>query len=126
MAQNFIEHINITVGNPDLTAAYLMQIFDWHIRWRGHAAKGGNTIHVGDDQFYLAVYALELDQREVLGHKKGQPLNHIGIVVDDLDETERRVIAEGYEPYSHDDYDPGRRFYFFDRDGIEYEIVSYA
>lgn len=126
MAQNFIEHINITVGNPDLTAAYLMRIFDWHIRWRGHAAKGGNTIHVGNDQFYLAVYALELDQREVLGHKKGQPLNHIGIVVDDLDETERRVIAEGYEPYSHDDYDPGRRFYFFDRDGIEYEIVSYA
>ena len=126
MTLNFIEHINITVGNPDLTAAYLIRIFDWHIRWRGHAAKGGNTIHVGNDQFYLAVYALELNQGEVLGHKKGQPLNHIGIVVDDLDETERRVIAEGYEPHSHDDYDPGRRFYFFDRDGVEYEIVSYA
>ena len=45
MAQIFIEHVNITVSNPDETAAYLMRLFDWHIRWRGHAAKGGNTIH---------------------------------------------------------------------------------
>jgi hypothetical protein len=28
-------------------------------------------------------------------------------------------------PFSHDDYDPGRRFYFLDPDGIEYEVVSY-
>ena len=24
------------------------------------------------------------------------------------------------------DYEPGRRFYFFDPDGIEYEVVSYS
>ena len=126
MAQIFIEHVNITVSNPDETAAYLMRLFDWHIRWRGHAAKGGNTIHVGNEQFYLAVYALELGKSETVDHKKGRPLNHIGIVVDDLDEIKRRVIFEGYEPHSHDDYEPGRRFYFFDRDGVEYEIVSYA
>jgi hypothetical protein len=46
--------------------------------------------------------------------------------VDDLAETEARVVAAGLETFSHGDYEPGRRFYFFDPDGIEYEIVSYG
>jgi glyoxylase I family protein len=126
MAHNFIEHVNITVSNPEKSAAMLIDLFDWHIRWKGPAQKGGETIHVGNDQFYLAVYALTLDGVDVLHHKKGAPLNHIGIVVDDLDAVERRVLARGLTPYSHDDYEPGRRFYFFDPDGVEFEIVSYA
>ena len=36
------------------------------------------------------------------------------------------MIAAGLTPFSHGDYAPGRRFYFFDWDGIEFEIVSYA
>lgn len=126
MTQNFIEHVNITVSNLDRTADFLMRVFDWHVRWRGLAANGGNTIHVGNAQFYLALYALELGRTEPANYRKGMPLNHIGIVVDDLDEVERRVVAESYEPSSHDDYDLGKRFYFFDHDGIEFEIVSYA
>jgi catechol 2,3-dioxygenase-like lactoylglutathione lyase family enzyme len=126
MTQNFIEHVNITVSNPEKSAAMLIDLFDWHIRWNGQAQIGGETIHVGNDIFYIAVYAMELGAEDVLHHQKGAPLNHIGIVVDDLDEIERRVIAQGLTPYSHGDYEPGRRFYFFDRDGIEYEIISYA
>jgi catechol 2,3-dioxygenase-like lactoylglutathione lyase family enzyme len=126
MAQNFIEHVNIAVSNPEKSAAMLIDLFDWHIRWNGKAQMGGETIHVGNEQFYLAVYAMALGAEEVLHHKKGAPLNHIGIVVDNLDEVERRVIAQGLTPFGHGDYEPGRRFYFFDRDGIEYEIISYA
>jgi len=47
-------------------------------------------------------------------------------LVDDLAGVEHRVIASGLTPFGDDDYDPGRRFYFFDPDGIEYEIVSYS
>jgi catechol 2,3-dioxygenase-like lactoylglutathione lyase family enzyme len=126
VAQNYIEHVNITVSDLDRTADVLIRLFDWHIRWRGESALGGHTIHVGNDRFYLAVYSPELAKTGPAGHRKGRPLNHIGIVVDDLDGVEQRVIAEGYETFSHGDYEPGRRFYFFDRDGIEYEIVSYA
>jgi catechol 2,3-dioxygenase-like lactoylglutathione lyase family enzyme len=125
MTQNFIEHVNITVSNPEKSAAMLIDLFDWHIRWNGKAQLGGDTIHVGNDRFYIAVYALE-PHDAYLSHKKATPLNHIGIVVDDLDDVERRVIARGLTPYSHGDYEPGRRFYFFDPDGIEYEIVSYG
>lgn len=53
-------------------------------------------------------------------------MNHIGIAVPDLDAAEALVVAEGLKPFSHSDYDPGpRSFYFFDADGIEFEIVSY-
>jgi catechol 2,3-dioxygenase-like lactoylglutathione lyase family enzyme len=125
MTQNFIEHVNVTVSNPQRSAEMLIDLFDWHIRWNGKAQMGGDTIHVGNDRFYLAVYALKPSDAD-LDHEKGVPLNHIGIVVDDLDEIERRVIARGLTPFSHGDYEPGRRFYFMDPDGVEYEIVSYA
>ena len=35
------------------------------------------------------------------------------------------MVAAGLVPFNHGDYEPGRRFYFMDPDGIEYEIVSY-
>ncbi len=52
-------------------------------------------------------------------------LNHWAVVVDDLDAVEERVISEGFTPKSHADYEPGRRFYFYDNDGIEIEVVQY-
>ena len=126
MAQPFIEHVNITVSNPERTAQMLGELFDWRIRWQGPSAMGGHSIHVGDETFYIAAYASDPGRDASSNHAKGAPLNHIGIVVDDLDETERRVLKLGLKPFSHDNYDPGRRFYFFDHDGIEFEIVSYA
>ena len=53
-------------------------------------------------------------------------LNHIGVVVEDLDATEARVKAEGYATHSHADYEPGRRFYFDGPAGIEFEVVAYG
>jgi catechol 2,3-dioxygenase-like lactoylglutathione lyase family enzyme len=98
-------------------------LFDWHVRWRGPAQNGGHTIHVGSNDHYVALYTGG-DTAQVFA--KGKPLNHIGVEVDDLDATEARVIAAGLRPFSHADYEPGRRFYFLDPDGIEYEVVSYA
>ena len=46
-------------------------------------------------------------------------------MVEDLDAVEKRVLAAGLVPKSHGDYEPGRRFYFSDEDGVEYEVVSY-
>src|SRR5262249_24999604 len=60
------------------------------------------------------------------GFAKGRPLNHIGVEVDDLAGIEKRVVAAGLRPFGHADYAPGRRFYFLDPDGIEYEVVSYS
>jgi glyoxylase I family protein len=126
MTKAVIEHVNITVSNPEHSAEMLCALFDWHIRWQGPSALGGRTIHVGSDDFYIAVYQPKDSDGAALAHRKGAPLNHIGFLVDDLGEIERRVVALGLTPFSHGDYYPGSRFYFFDRDRIEYEIVSYG
>lgn len=121
----FIEHVNITVRDPERSATLMHDLFGWHIRWQGPSLNGGHTIHVGDDQFYLALYTSQGAETPEDAFRKGRPLNHVGIVVDDLDDAERRVVAAGLEPFNHGDYDPGRRFYFFDFDGTEFELVSY-
>lgn len=126
MAQAFIEHVNITVGDPERTSAMLQTLFGWKERWRGPSLLGGWTIHVGSDSHYLAVYTEPDSDGSAKAHQKGAPLNHVGIQVDDLDGVEGRVIDYGLIPFSHGDYEPGRRFYFFDENGIEFEIVSYA
>jgi catechol 2,3-dioxygenase-like lactoylglutathione lyase family enzyme len=125
MTHPFIEHVNITVGDPDRTAAMLEALFGWKERWRGPSALGGRTIHIGSESHYIAVYAQADSDGAAKMHHKGAPLNHIGIQVDDLDDVEARVLALGLTPFSHGDYEPGRRFYFFDENGIEFEIVSY-
>jgi catechol 2,3-dioxygenase-like lactoylglutathione lyase family enzyme len=127
MRTGFIEHVNITVSQPERSSRLLQDLFGWHVRWQGPARDGGRVIHVGDDEAYLAVYAEPRSQNVAgMAWEKGVPLNHVGIQVEDLDETERRVIAAGLTPFSHGDYEPGRRFYFLDWDGIEFELVSYA
>ena len=126
MAKAVIEHVNLTVSDPDRTADMLHTLFGWRIRWRGPAMNGGHTIHVGTDTHYIAVYRTADATGRPLHHAKGLPLNHVGIEVDDLDGVERRVLDYGLKTFSHDDYEPGRRFYFMDPDNIEYEIVSYT
>lgn len=126
MTRPFIEHVNLTVSDPDRTAAMLSAIFGWHERWRGPARDGGRTIHLGSEAAYVALYTGRDGQHAGAQYSMGAPLNHIGVQVDDLDVIEGRVKAVGLVPFEHGDYEPGRRFYFFDPDGIEYEVVSYA
>ena len=122
MPNGFLEHANITVSDPDRSSALLQRLCGWHERWRGPSQLGGWTIHVGNERDYLAIYT---DEKPHERFAKGAPLNHIGIVVDDLDAAERIVNEAGLVPFNHQDYEPGKRFYFFDWDGIEFEIVSY-
>lgn len=126
MANAFLEHVNITVSDPAKTASWLSDLFGWTIRWQGDAIHGGRSLHVGSESSYIAVYRKD-DQAgpgdDSYSTRGG--LNHIGVVVDDLDHVEARVLEAGYETHSHADYEPGRRFYFHDDDGIEFEVVSY-
>lgn len=126
MSQAVVEHANFTVSNPEAMAEVLCQIFDWNIRWSGDALDDGFTVHVGGDDSYLALYA-HPEAREISdrSHKSISILNHIGVVVDDLDAVEEKVKTLGYKPFSHRDYEPGRRFYFLIADDIEIEAISY-
>ena len=117
-----LEHANISVTDPDRSAALLSDLLGWHERWRGPSMNDGRTIHLGSKDAYIALYT---GDHVAGGYEKGQPLNHIGFVVEDLAAAEKVVVAHGLQPFGHDDYEPGRRFYFFDWDGIEFEVVTY-
>ena len=122
-----LEHVNITVADARATAAFLEELLGWHIRWQGAALNGGYSVHVGEGDSYLAVYTPKTEVRPAIpryGNAGG--LNHVGIVVDDLDAVEARVRALGVETFNHADYEPGRRFYFNGPDAVEYEMISYA
>ena len=125
MTEPRIEHVNVTVSDPERAARLMERLFGWHVRWQGAARNGGHTIHVGSDNHYVALYTGRGVTYTAEDFAKGRPLNHIGVQVDDLDGIEAKVVAAGLRPFGHDDYDPGRRFYFLDPDGIEYEVVSY-
>lgn len=121
-----LEHVNITVSDLDRAISMLDNLFDWKLRWRGEAIHGGETAHVGGKDSYLALYRHH-DQsppRDSTYHVTGG-LNHVGVLVDDLDAVEAKVKDLGLVPKSHADYEPGRRFYFDDWDGVEYEVISY-
>lgn len=122
-----LEHVNVTVSNPHATAAWLHRIFGWRTRWEGKAKDDGYSLHVGGDDTYVALYnpGDKIGARASSYATRGG-LNHWAVVVDDLDEIENLVRAEGFEPHSHADYEPGRRFYFHDGDGIEIEVVCYG
>ena len=122
MANGWLEHVNLTVSDPDRLSKLLQDLCGWHERWRGASQLGGRSIHVGSERDYIALYT---NEGRGGPYAKGVPLNHVALVVDDLAEAERTVIAAGLEPFGHGDYEPGRRFYFCDWDHIEFEIVSY-
>lgn len=128
MTQALLEHVNLTVSDPGKTAQMLCDLFDWNIRWSGPSLGGGRTVHVGTDTHYVALYTPQdkkLNDPENSYSQIGA-VNHLGILVDDLDAAEKRVLAAGIKTHSHQVYEPGARFYFHDADSIEYEVVSYA
>jgi catechol 2,3-dioxygenase-like lactoylglutathione lyase family enzyme len=121
------EHVNITVRDPAATAAWLDTVFGWPVRWYGNSIHGGVSYHVGSAADYVALYAPPNGTEAApASHYVHGGLNHVGVVVDDLDMVEARVKQVGFEPLNHADYEPGRRFYFYDGDGVEWEVVSYS
>ena len=52
-----LEHVNVTVADPDAAAAVLCALFDWNVRWSGPGMSTGRTVHVGDDSSYVALFS---------------------------------------------------------------------
>ena len=92
-----LEHVNICVPDPVATAAVLERLFDWHIRWEGVSPGDGYSIHVGDTEGYVALYrpGHGMQAADPGRYRRWAGLNHVGVVVSDLDQAEARVRAEG-------------------------------
>lgn len=119
-----IEHVNLTVSDLDRAIGLLEDLCGWHVRVRARHDARGEFAHIGSDASYLALWS---DGSDHSAQRKGRPLNHVGIEVSDLAAADAAVQRHGLATFSHGTYEPGpRSFYFFDWNGIEFEVVSYA
>jgi catechol 2,3-dioxygenase-like lactoylglutathione lyase family enzyme len=120
----FLEHVNMSVADLDKTIAFYESLLGLKVRWRGTAASGLRAAHIGDERCYLALF--EIGERERTEADYDQlGLNHFGFVVDDLEDAKRKLAALHVEPTMEADYEPGRRLYFLDPNGVEVELVQY-
>ena len=105
-----MNHIAIEVGDLDEALGFFARIFDG-MQLRGRGA-GMAFIDMGDQFLALARGVTHVPDQE----------RHIGLVVDDIDETVRRLRAEGVEVIgSHDFRDPwGNRFQLVDYREIQF------
>jgi catechol 2,3-dioxygenase-like lactoylglutathione lyase family enzyme len=105
-----INHIAVEVGDVNDAVAFFERIFDG-VQLRGRD-PGMAFVDLGDQFIALARRANDVPDRE----------RHIGLVVDDLEETVRRLRAEGVEMIgSHDFRDPwGNRWQLVDYREIQF------
>ncbi len=120
----YLEHANVTVKDLEQSIDFYRDLLDFEVRWRGTVSSGNPAAHVGTDRFYLALF--EASRTGEVSHDYETPgLNHVGFVVDDLDEKRRRLANLGFETHLEGDYEPGRRLSFYDPSGLEVELVEY-
>lgn len=119
-----LEHVNLTVSDLDSSIAFYCDLLDLKVRWKGPIDTDRIGAHVGDDHCYLALF--QATASGTPDHDYLRPgVNHFGFVVDDLDESRRRLEHLGATVHLTGDYEPGRRIYFLDPDGHEVELVEY-
>ncbi len=120
----FLEHVNMSVSDLDQTIDFYQRVLGLRVRWRGTTTKGKPAAHVGDDHCYLALFEVE-DRNSEPANYDELGLNHFGFVVEDLDAVKQQLAALNVQPHLEADYEPGRRLYFFDPNGVEVELVEY-
>jgi len=119
-----IEHANLTVSNLNASVAFYQRLLGGRIRWEGATSVGGRAAHLGDDHTYLSLFEAARPGRAPEDYA-AVGFNHLGFEVDDLDAYKATLEAMGVEITAEESYDPGRRLYFYDPDGIEIELVAY-
>jgi glyoxylase I family protein len=122
-----LEHANITVENIDASFLFYNALFGFEKRWEGMVtgeAGPVRALHAGDARTYLSMFEAEQKGRGTANY--GIPgVNHIGFEVDDLEIYRKRLEELSVSVHLEADYEPGKRIYFFDPDGIEIELVEY-
>jgi len=131
--KTYLEHANITVPDLDEAIAFLTTIDpEFKVRHRAFSEGKCEWAHIGNDDSYIALQApyADAEQGGQQHFYRDIGINHLGWVVENLDEVEQRLQAKGYQPPESGqtaDYveEYRRRAYYYDRAGLEWEIIEY-
>jgi len=120
----FLDHANISVVDLEESIALYQDLLGWRVRWRGKTTFGKPAAHVGDDEQYIGLIQVPSDDEQRPDYSR-PGLNHFGIVVGNLEEAREKLAKWGISPHNEPEYEPGRRLYFFDPNGVEVELIEY-
>ena len=119
-----LDHVNISVRDLDVSAGFYAALFGLELKEQGDNGVTRWCIIGAPDRFYLCL----AEQRGSEGFKpEGTHINHVGFVVDDIDETVRRIHGLGLRLEANDatvDWPRSRSAYVKDPDGILIEITN--
>lgn len=121
----YLEHANITVNDLQEAIKFFQTAFP-HFKIRGGGKNSREWVHFGDDHTYIALnQATQNDLKTEKNYDKAG-INHIGFVVQDVQEIANNLLMNGYKRDYPKQVGPFRiRDYFADADGNQYEFVQY-
>ncbi len=123
-----LEHANLSVRDIDAAIHFLTTALpDLKVRQEARDAQGERWVHLGSDDFYIALNQARATASAVFVPYAGQPgVNHLGWVVDDAAAVRRRLLAAGYTDSTYPNAHPHRtRVYFHEAEGNDWEFVEY-
>ena len=119
-----MDHVNMGVRDLDVSAAFYAALFGLEVKEEGSWPGGRWCIIGAPDRFYLCLSEVGGTERFKAG---GIHINHVGFVVDDIDETVNRIHALGLQLEHGDktfDWPRSRSAYITDPDGFLIEITD--
>ena len=118
-----IDHVNLSVSNLDVSVDFYRRVLGAELKEQGENRGVRWAILGVRGRFYVCFF-------EVKGGTYKPPdvhINHIGFVVDDMDETVRRIHDLGYKLELNDapvQWPRSRSAYLKDPDGIPIEFTD--
>ena len=123
--QAYVEHANVTVSNIDDAIQFIQTaIPEFKVRHRGETQY--RWCHIGTDNSYIALQEMLAREQTDRAPYLDVGINHIGLVVNDVDQVKQRLLSDGYQQNDIGEENPYRkRIYFYDRSGVEWEFIQY-
>lgn len=124
-----IEHVNITVPDIDAAIRFLKIVApDFDVRKDNKSSDSYRWAHIGNERYYFALQEAHLDTTPQKQHQayKNYGINHIALIVTNIQEIEEKLIDGGYQRGIETPIEKYRkRAYYFDKAGFEWELVEY-
>ena len=124
VAARCIDHVNLSVRDLDASIHFYTRVFGVEYKEGGEGNGVRWAILGAPNRFYICFFECRDGNRL---DPNGIHINHVGFVVDDLDETVRRLHALGYKLMFNDQplqWPKSRSAYLADPDGIQIEFTE--